>query len=81
MIQGACTGFVSCVTRCGDGEENEMKTTPYPRFVFEKWAYGCGLQVGAQYALEDGYYTPLRAWIERKAGIVIEFLFGWRWWA
>jgi hypothetical protein len=57
-----------------------MKTTPYPRFVFDKWAYGCGLRVGAEYALEDGYYSPLRARVESWLGDVIAFLFGW-WWA
>jgi len=57
-----------------------MKTTPYPSFVFHAWAYGCTLRVGAQYAKEDGYYSPLRAWIESAWGDVIAFLFGWWWW-
>ena len=57
-----------------------MKTNPYPRFVFEKWAYGSGLRVCAEYALEDGYYSPLRARVESILGNVIAFLFGWWWW-
>jgi len=58
-----------------------MKTNPKPRFIFQAWAYGGGLQVGAQYALEDGHITPLRAKIDNALGSVIQFLCGWWWWS
>jgi len=57
-----------------------MKANPYPQFVFEKWAYGYGLREGAQYTLEDGYYSPARAKLESVTGAVIAFLFGCWWW-
>jgi hypothetical protein len=64
-----------------DGEMMNFKYPyPFPDFIFRAWAYGCALRIGAQYAKQDGYYSPLHAWIESVWGDVIAFVFGWWWW-
>ena len=55
-----------------------MKTTPYPRWVFEAWASGNGDLYCA--TDKDLPMHPLRRWTWRIRGNIMTTLFSWWWW-